>query len=282
MEIDGPGHAWSWGRGYPEILSDCAKKYFYNPNDFALNPTIDKTYEVLEGIMKDVVNAANSKYFHLGGDEVVYGCWAQDDSIRAYMKENGFEGDYKKLLAMYTERADALAISMGQTPVHWEDTFIAGVRPDKKVIFDVWTNSSQIKSVTQEGYRVIAAPSDYWYLNYCSPLQCWNTIYTYEPTSDLSPEEAALVIGGEASMWDEQTDSTNIVQKIWPNAAAAGERLWSPQMTNSTIIVDVDDGPAEAILADAQIRLETFRCRMNARGFAAGPLSPGFCPQMLV
>lgn len=65
-------------------------------------------------------------------------------------------------------------------------------------------------------------------------------------------------------MWDEVVDDTNIIQRIFPRASAAAERLWSPKT--------VDD------LGDAVTRLEEHTCRMKKRGIAAQPPNgPGFC-----
>jgi hexosaminidase len=72
-EIDIPGHAASWKNGYPEIMADCFEKYYYNINNFALDPTKDESYNVVEKVLSDIIAAVTDKHVHLGGDEVVYG-----------------------------------------------------------------------------------------------------------------------------------------------------------------------------------------------------------------
>eukprot|EP00605_Chrysophyceae_sp_TOSAG23-4_P000896 GSChrysophyteH1.ASY1.ANO1.987.1 assembled CDS len=239
-EVDGPGHTASWGKGYPELINEaCAKKYFYDINDLA--------------------------FLHLGGDEVVYGCWALDDQITQYMEENNI-ASYPELLGVYVDKAEAIATSLDTTPIQWEDTFIAGIRPPTNAIFDVWTNSTQISAVTAAGYRVIAAPQDYWYLDHAD--NTWQKMYAYDPTEggDLNDEQKKLIIGGETSMWGEKVDQYNIESKVWPTAAAVGERLWSSRENTSN-----------KDMGDATIRLKMFICRMNERGFYAGPISPSYC-----
>jgi len=59
-------------------------------------------------------------------------------------------------------------------------------------------------------------------------------------------------------MWGETVDASDIFNTIWPRAAAAAVRLWSP--------VDLVDTNA------ALPRLQRFRCLLNSRGVAAGPV----------
>jgi len=119
-EIDVPGHAASWNDGYPELMADCLQKYYYNINDFALNPSVEEVYTVLHGILYDIQRATNSKYLHIGGDEVVYGCWSNDASITKFMSANGI-ADYDALMEYFCQKAEAIVESLGAIPVHWEE-----------------------------------------------------------------------------------------------------------------------------------------------------------------
>lgn len=44
----------------------------------------------------------------------------------------------------------------------------------------------------------------------------------------LSPEEEAMIIGGEATMWTEHVTYETFDSRVWPRTAAIAERLWSP------------------------------------------------------
>ena len=76
-------------------------------------------------------------------------------------------------------------------------------------------------------------------------------------TGFLSPAEQELVLGGEACMWAETVDVSDLYNTVWPRAGAFAERYWSPREVN-----DVDA---------AHGRYMHFRCLLNKRGVPAAP-----------
>lgn len=101
----------------------------------------------------------------------------------------------------------------------------------------------------------------------------WQTFYAYDPVSsaNVSAADAHYVLGGTASLWGEQVDSSGAgmqaLARAWPRAAATAERLWS-----DANVVNV---------TSAAPRLEHFRCHIAQWGIPAGPLAIaseyGFC-----
>jgi len=118
-------------------------------------------------------------------------------------------------------------------------------------------------AVTKAGFRaILSAP---WYLNYISYGQDWITYYQVEPLSfNGTQEQNDLVGGGEACMWGEFVDSTDLVARLWPRACAISERLWSPETVTD--------------LVSAQARMQVHQCRLIMRGIDAEPPNgPSFC-----
>ena len=121
----------------------------------------------------------------------------------------------------------------------------------------------EMEKVTRKGLRAIL--SSPWYLNYISYGSDWTKYYLVEPlTFSGSQTQKSLVIGGEAAMWGEFSNSINLTPRLWPRASAVAERLWS-----SGQVTDV---------AEAAGRLEELECRMLQRGFPVAPGNgPSFC-----
>ena len=53
-------------------------------------------------------------------------------------------------------------------------------------------------------------------------------------SSNLTPAQAKLILGGEAAMWEELASPENLDAKLWPRLAAIAERFWSPESITDT------------------------------------------------
>jgi hexosaminidase len=47
-------------------------------------------YELLNGFLKEMTDLFPDEYIHLGGDEVVFGCWFDDPNIARWAASKGF------------------------------------------------------------------------------------------------------------------------------------------------------------------------------------------------
>lgn len=62
----------------------------------------------------------------------------------------------------------------------------------------------------------------------------------------MTPEQQDQIYGGEAALWSEYVDTTNILPRVLPFVGAIAERLWSPPESSTT--------------DDAMHRLDELRC----------------------
>ncbi|KAM0836110.1 hypothetical protein ACQ4PT_062513 [Festuca glaucescens] len=251
-EIDVPGHALSWGVGYPSLWpSDSCKEPLDVSNNF--------TFTVIDGILSDFSKVFKFKFVHLGGDEVNTSCWTATPHIKEWLNDNHMNvSDAYRYFVLRTQK---IAISHGYDVVNWEETFNHfGEKLDRKTVVHNWLGGDVAPKVVAAGLRCIVSNQDKWYLDHLDAT--WEGFYMNEPLKGIDdPEQQGLVIGGEVCMWGEQIDASDIEQTIWPRAAAAAERLWTP---------------IEKLAEDARSatsRLSRFRCLLNQRGVAAAPLA---------
>ena len=70
------GHTASWGKGYPELLTQCYdEKGMPNGRLGPLNPARNSTYNALWLLLREAAQLFPDTYLHLGGDEVPFDCW---------------------------------------------------------------------------------------------------------------------------------------------------------------------------------------------------------------
>ncbi|KQK07755.1 beta-hexosaminidase 1 [Brachypodium distachyon] len=252
-EIDVPGHGESWGNGYPKLWPSISCT---EPLDVSSN----FTFEVLSGILSDMRKIFPFGLFHLGGDEVNTGCWNITPHVKQWLDDRNMTT--KDAYKFFVLKAQEIAINLNWIPVNWEETFNSfGENLNPLTVVHNWLGPGVCPKVVAKGLRCIMSNQGAWYLDHLDVP--WEDVYTTEPLAGINDtEQQKLVLGGEVCMWGETADTSDVQQTIWPRAAAAAERMWSPLEA-----ISVQD--QTIVLA----RLHYFRCLLNHRGIAAAPVT---------
>ncbi|KAH1014712.1 probable beta-hexosaminidase fdl isoform X3 [Dendroctonus ponderosae] len=300
LEVDVPAHAgngWTWGpkEGLGELAVCVNEKpwslYCGEPPCGQLNPDNPNVYDVLEKVYRDLLELSDEReIFHLGGDEVNLECWAQHlqkvNSLSNFTDLHDLWGEFTAKALGRLQQANG-GVKVPQVIV-WSSRlskrpYIGKYLDKNQVTVQSWGASqwADTPDLVADGYKVLISHVDAWYLDCgfgrwretgeaaCDPYRPWQTIYNHRPWQQLRLNKDKI-LGGEACLWTEQVDESNLDSRLWPRASALAERLWTdPQLDTTTF----------SIPEDVYTRLATHRERLISRGLKPAALWPTWCSQ---
>jgi hexosaminidase len=205
-------------------------------------------------------------------DEVYYDCWESNPDIKQFMTDHNMTKT-EELEQYYVKKTIENVKKIGYKYMTWQDPIDNGVEMSADTIVEVWKDTELVETfkrwdeyiipIAEKKYKMVLSAC--WYLNYISYGPDWKKYYNCDPHNfSGTTQQKDLVIGGEACLWSEYIDGTNLLSRLWPRASAVAEKLWSNSLdTNNT--------------DNAQFRLDEHRCRMLRRGVPAAPILNGYC-----
>ncbi len=238
-EIEMPGHAVAALAAYPEL--GCTPGPFEVWTDWGVNDEVfcpsEATFAFLENVLDEVMAIFPSQYIHVGGDEAPIVRWQQSELAQGIIKREGLKDEHA-LQGWFMRRIEAYLQKHGRRMLAW-DEMLAG-DPARSTTIMAWRSIDEGIKAAQRGHDVVMTPTSYSYFDYCQsravgepycpghlPL---SQVYAFEPVPpQLTPEQAAHVIGGQANLWTEHIRTPEHAEYMyWPRALAMGEVLWSP------------------------------------------------------
>jgi hexosaminidase len=225
-EFDMPCHTMSWFLGYPELSSG------QDPlKSSAIDPTRESTYTFLTGFIGEMAALFPDSYFHAGGDECDPKEWEGNPRIQQFMRAHSIK-DGAALQATFTARVEKIIANQKKIMLGWDE--ILQPNTPKDVVIQSWRGPESLAQAARNGYRGILSSGYYIDLNQSAAEH-----YLVDPlgatAAELTADQKARVLGGEATMWTDIVSHENMDNRVWPRTAAIAERLWSPQQ-----IQDVD------------------------------------------
>jgi hexosaminidase len=230
-EFDMPGHTTSWFVGYPEYASAPGPYKIerrFGVKNPAFNPANEKTYEFLDKFFKEMSALFPDEYIHIGGDENNGVHWDANEELQMFKEKKGFT-DNHQLQAYFINRIREILSRYGKKMVSWDEILHKDIQ--KNIVIQSWRGTGALVQSAKQGYNGILS-----YGYYIDLLQSAAYHYLNDPLpgdSELSPEEEARILGGEATMWSEWVTEDNVDSRIWPRTAAIAERFWSPRELNN-------------------------------------------------
>ena len=227
-EFDMPGHTTSWFVGYPELASGPGPYQIerrFGVFDPVMDPTRDEVYRFIDAFIEEMAVLFPDEYSHVGGDEVNGRQWKSNARIQAYMQEHGLRST-ADLQTSFSERVVEMVERHGKKPIGWDEVLHPGL--PQNVVVQSWRGPRSLAAAAHQGYMTILSAG--YYLDLMEPAVRHYRVDPLEgAAAGLTAEEKARILGGEACMWVEYADPTNLDSRIWPRLAAIAERLWSPE-----------------------------------------------------
>jgi hexosaminidase len=248
-EFDMPGHTSAWFVGYPDLASASGPFHIerkFGVFDPVMDPTRESTYKFLDTFIGEMAAIFPDHFFHIGGDENNGVEWKANPRIQSFMRDHTLK-DTAALQNYFNQRLLKLLEKHGKHMIGWDEI----LTPDlpKDVMVQSWRGFDSLAAGARNGYTGILSAG--YYLNLMSPASNHYLVDPLPQTTDLTPEQQARILGGEACMWMEQTSPVDLDSRVWPRTAAIAERLWSPRDLN-----DLDDMYRR--LKVESLRLEAF------------------------
>jgi hexosaminidase len=267
-ELDVPGHAGAllWAR--PELAAGTPPRALpraFGPSRHALDPTLDRTWALLDAVVTDLAELFPDPFLHLGGDEVHPEVYAFDDQRRRdWARERGLKSP-ADIQAWFIAGMTGLLARHDRRPVGWDEVLHPEVPP--ALVVQSWRGSATLETALAAGHDALFSAGWYLDLGYPAALH-----HGFDPGAGpdaladaetrvleapfMAPvrrgaaallaaagrarsregEGRGIVLGGEACLWSELVTPELLDVRLYGRLPAVAERLWSPPD-----LQDVDD-----------------------------------------
>ena len=272
-EIDMPGHCYAMQQAIPELRDPNEVGSYYSVQGFpdnCVNPAREKTYEVIETILSELIELFPFKTIHIGADEVPLGAWSGSPEALARLRElagdeladahatrlnvitnthgaDDIHGSGAAILqAEFLERIQAFLASKGCITGGWEEA-AHGDRIDKdKSYLCSWRNVEVAAELAGRGYEIVVCPGQVYYLDMAirpdwdEPGGSWagysdaEKIYTFDPVGGWTDAQKEKLRGIQACIWSEpMTDRAVFDRLVFPRLSALAETGWTKPSAKS-------------------------------------------------
>ncbi|MHA7985638.1 beta-N-acetylhexosaminidase [Rathayibacter sp. CAU 1779] len=243
-EIDSPGHTQAAIAAYPELglareeSESLGVWTRWGIDDNVINLE-ESTVDFFTDVLDEVMEIFPSPFIGVGGDECPKNGWRLDERTQQRKQELGLANE-DELQAWFIGRLDDHLSRRGRRLFGWDEILEGGTtKLGKGATVASWRGMTGAVAAAKAGHDVVSCPDDQVYLDYrqsdrteepipVGTVLTISDVYRFEPVPEqLTPEEAAHVLGGQGNIWTEHMDSPRTVDYFaFPRLCALAEALW--------------------------------------------------------
>ena len=259
-EVEMPGHSEEVCFALPEV--SCTGQP-YGSGDLCVGK--ERTFQVLQDILDEVMDIFPSEYIHIGGDEASRKAWETCPDCQRRMREEHLSTT-AELQSYLTERIECYLNAHGRQLLGWDEILEGKLAPNATVMS--WRGTEGGLKAVHMGHKVVMTPGAYCYLDSYqdapmtqpkafggyNPLE---HVYSYDPVPDSlkgSPAEK-LFLGVQGNVWTEMIPTPEQYEfMIYPRILALAEIGWSKE---------------KSAYADFRLRAMAVNDGLRAKGYHA-------------
>jgi len=238
-EVDLPGHAIALLAAMPQLSCKGGTFEAY-PEELPLNQRKRGNENMLcignpesirfaQEVVDALIQIFPSKYIHLGGDEVPTAIWEKCPKCQALYKKEGMK-EPGELQDFFTRKMSEYIRSKGKIMVGWDEINDRHAATPEDML-TVWRDNGlkAQKAALERGIPVVMCPQHGCYLDWGYAGNSTRKVYEWDPvTSQVTPEQEALVKGGQGALWTERVATQDRVEwMLYPRLAALSEVFWT-------------------------------------------------------
>lgn len=238
-EVDLPGHAIALLAAMPQLSCKGGTFEAY-PEELPLNQRKRGNENMLcignpesirfaQEVVDALIQIFPSKYIHLSGDEVPTAIWEKCPKCQALYKKEGMK-EPGELQDFFTRKMSEYIRSKGKIMVGWDEINDRHAATPEDML-TVWRDNGlkAQKAALERGIPVVMCPQHGCYLDWGYAGNSTRKVYEWDPvTSQVTPEQEALVKGGQGALWTERVATQDRVEwMLYPRLAALSEVFWT-------------------------------------------------------
>ena len=235
-EIELPGHSGEVLAAYQELACLGPDGHSHRISG-DLCPGKDKTFEMFETILDEVLEMFPYEYVHIGGDEASKRSWKECPDCLHRMETESLK-DVDELQSYLVNRVTRFLESCGRHALGWDEILDGGLAEGAAVMS--WRGTKGGVTAASMGHDVVMSPGDYCYFDSSqdapfsqpksfSGYRPLEQVYSFNPTDGIDDEYAEYILGLQANLWSEFVPTGEYMEYLlYPRAFAIAEIGWSP------------------------------------------------------